>query len=108
MIVKPLRVPPILFQLDALRRRLPRQHERQADIKEQWRRRVAGFKGEQSLAYELSLIDQDEYLVFHDVRLPIGEYFAQFDLLILCSRFIVIIEVKILPVSFISPPPFTS
>ncbi|GAE31333.1 hypothetical protein JCM9152_2792 [Halalkalibacter hemicellulosilyticusJCM 9152] len=94
MIVKPLRVPSILFQLDGLRRRLPPNHERQTMIREQWRRRVAGYKGERSLQYELSFLDPKRYDLFHDVRLAVGDSFVQFDLLIVCSRFIVVVEVK--------------
>ncbi|MCK0470074.1 NERD domain-containing protein [Halalkalibacter sp. APA_J-10(15)] len=55
---------------------------------------MAGYKGERSLEYELSFLDPKRYDLFHDVRLAVGDYFAQFDLLIVCSCFIVVVEVK--------------
>ena len=93
MICKPRKVPRINQQLEALLRRLPLDHMKREQIAADFAKRNAGFAGEQSLDYPLSFLEEDFY-IFHDLRLYDGTHFFQIDTLILCKGFILILEVK--------------
>jgi hypothetical protein len=94
MIKKERDIPIVIKKLEGLKRRTNPNHPKKQFITEELAKRVAGFRGEQSLDYYLSFINED-YYVFHDLRIPDseGRYF-QIDLLILTNRFIFIGEVK--------------
>ncbi|MGD7009800.1 nuclease-related domain-containing protein [Metabacillus sp. 84] len=93
MIVKPLEVPLALKQLQALKRRLPSGHPKTESIKKALAARTAGYVGERALVYPLSFINND-FKIFHDVRLFDGQHYFQIDVLIVTKAFIVILEVK--------------
>lgn len=59
------------------------------DLAKSW----AGYHGERSLFYYLRLPEKD-YIIFHDLRLPNGTSFFQIDILILSTKFALILEVK--------------
>ncbi len=64
-------------------------------IEEDLRKRFAGYKGEQQLDYHLeSLTHNKNVRVFHDLRLPLRDYYFQIDTLLLTPFCILIIEVK--------------
>ncbi|MCR2821505.1 nuclease-related domain-containing protein [Lederbergia panacisoli] len=89
-------IPLIIFMLEALLRRLPQNHLKRGDIEEELSRRWAGFRGEQSLDYYVEgLLGRGQYVVFHDLRLPISdEKFFQINTLILTSSYFIILERK--------------
>ena len=93
LICKPRKVPRINQQFEALLRRLPMDHMKREQIAADFAKRQAGFAGEQSLDYPLSFLEEDFY-IFHDLRLFDGSHYFQIDTLILCKGFILILEVK--------------
>ncbi|MEB1806924.1 MAG: NERD domain-containing protein, partial [Bacillaceae bacterium] len=94
MIKKTRTVPVKILKLQALLRRLPRQHPKRRLVEEELAKSLAGYYGEKSIDYYLSFLPQ-EYLILHDLRLPDSEkrYF-QIDTLILSPKFFIILEVK--------------
>ncbi|TLS35332.1 nuclease-related domain-containing protein [Pseudalkalibacillus caeni] len=94
MIVKEREFPLSILKLQALLRRLPPDHPKIPSIKEELKKRTAGFKGETSLDFPLGLLDQQKYFILHDIRLPYKEHFFQIDTLVITCNFIVLIEVK--------------
>ncbi|WP_159462070.1 NERD domain-containing protein [Salirhabdus sp. Marseille-P4669] len=86
--------PLIIRMLEALLRRLHPNHNKRPKIVEEYNNRLSGYRGEQSLNFHISFLNK-EYFVFKDLRLPDSEgRFFQMDLLILTSKFIIIMEVK--------------
>ncbi|MDX8360741.1 nuclease-related domain-containing protein [Cytobacillus sp. IB215316] len=94
MIVMPRTTPIYIKKLEALVRRLPQSHPKRVGISEQLSKRLAGFKGEQEIDFPLSFLPEEEYHLFHDLRLFDGTHYFQLDTLILSQRFILILEVK--------------
>lgn len=94
MIVKARKYPKYLKQLEALQRRLFLSHPKYERIKENYAKRTAGYKGEQSIDYSLSFLDDQKYHILHDVRLFDGTHYFQIDTLILSRQYILILEVK--------------
>lgn len=93
MIVKERKTPIEILRLEALLRRLPRNHLKFPAIEEAYMRRRAGFQGELSLDYFLGYLPED-LLILHDLRLHDGKRYFQIDCLILTSSFVLILEVK--------------
>jgi len=94
MIIKEREIPIKIPILQALVRRINPKHPKLKMIEEELAKRVSGYKGEVSLDYYFSFLDEDEYYIFHSLRLPYKNYFFQMDSLIICRYFILIIEVK--------------
>lgn len=95
MIKKERRIPRKLLMLDALNRRISINHSAKNKIKEEVSMSYAGFRGEQSIDYQLTFIDNPNVYIFHDIRLQ-GEkstYF-QVDNLLLTQNYCLILEVK--------------
>ena len=55
---------------------------------------MAGYRGEQSASSILEVLPENEYFIFHDIRLQGKPHPFQMDLLILSSSFFLILEVK--------------
>jgi hypothetical protein len=94
MIIKKLEMPLTLKKLQALHRRLPQNHPKYALVQEKLAKGLAGYKGEVSVEYQLSLLPKDKYLIFHDIRLQEKEHFFQIDFLLLAKDFLTTLEVK--------------
>lgn len=96
MIIKERLYPIKAKKLEVLRRRLKKNHEKAQMIELEYAKVLAGYRGELSLNYFLSFLPQDQYYIFHDLRLPSlqNEYFFQMDILLLSKHFFLIIEVK--------------
>lgn len=94
MIKKERKIPLKIKKLEALLRRLPTTHSKYREIEGELAKSMAGYRGEQSLDYYLSLLPDQDYLIFHDLRLPHKNYFFQLDILILSASFFLIVEVK--------------
>jgi ribosomal protein L37AE/L43A len=96
MIVKAKQIPPVILKLQALSPRVPPHHNKHSFIKDDLARYLAGYKGEKSIEYYLSFLPDEEYYIFHDIRLFDGEHFFQMDTLILTKRLVCILEIKYL------------
>ena len=96
MIMKERQYPLKAKKLEALIRRLKANHPKATIIEQEYAKTLAGYRGEQSLNYFLSFLPQEQYFIFHDLRLPSlqNEYFFQMDILLLSQQFFLIIEVK--------------
>ncbi|RYM06648.1 NERD domain-containing protein [Sporolactobacillus sp. THM7-7] len=94
MIVKKRNTPRILRQLRALKSRLYNQHPQFSVIVQNEIRRANGFKGEASVDYYLSDLLENDFFIFHDLRLPFNDDFFQIDTLILTHCYMAIIEIK--------------
>ncbi|MCA1055466.1 NERD domain-containing protein [Rossellomorea aquimaris] len=94
MKVKECTVPRIILKLDALQGRLDPLHVKIPLIKDEWKKRLAGHKGEVSLEYVLGFLDPDEYVQLHGVRLKVDGIYFQIDTLILSRKTILVMEVK--------------
>ncbi|WP_408011628.1 nuclease-related domain-containing protein [Pseudalkalibacillus sp. A8] len=55
---------------------------------------TAGERGERSLDYYLSFINEKEYTFFNGIRLSSGKFYFQIDTLLINPNFILILEVK--------------
>ncbi|WP_078411021.1 nuclease-related domain-containing protein [Priestia abyssalis] len=94
MIIKPRKIPLSILKLRALLRRLPSNHPKIPLIQQELSKREAGYKGESSLDFYLSFLDEKNYFIFHDLRLQDESRFFQIDTLLLSKKFALIIEVK--------------
>lgn len=81
-------------KLEALIRRLFTSHPKWAEAAAEYKRRMAGYRGEKSLDFHLSMLPDTQYLIFHGLRLLYGGFYFQIDILLLCSTFAVVLEVK--------------
>ncbi|MCD7035620.1 NERD domain-containing protein [Metabacillus sp. GX 13764] len=94
MIVKNREKPLIIFQLEALLRRLPDEHPKKSEIHKELLKRKAGYRGEQSVDYYLSLLDEEKYDVYQDVRIFKNKNVFQIDTLLVTDYFLMILEIK--------------
>lgn len=94
MIAKKRKLPIYLLQLEALLRRLPEHHLKREEVAEDVKKQKAGYKGEQSVDYQLTFLPAEKYMIFHDVRLFDRSHYFQLDTLILTSKFLLFLEVK--------------
>ncbi|MCU1806624.1 NERD domain-containing protein [Cytobacillus firmus] len=94
MILKERKIPLLIRKTEALLRRLPSHHPKITLINEEMNKRLAGYKGETSLDFQLDFLDSKEYFILHDLRLPDNDRFFQIDTLILTKKFALILEVK--------------
>ncbi|WP_407269300.1 nuclease-related domain-containing protein [Radiobacillus sp. PE A8.2] len=79
---------------EALIRRLPENHPKIAKINENLANRIAGYRGEQALGYQLQRLEKTDFYIMQDLRLKQGELHFQIDTLLVSPTFILIIEVK--------------
>ncbi len=94
MLYKPRMEPVVLKKEKALLLRLMKNYPKYNEIERDYLKRKAGFKGELSIDYYLSLLPQEKYFILHDLRLPYGNHFFQIDTLLICSRFALLLEIK--------------
>lgn len=94
MIVKPLEPPISLLQTEALASRLHSDHTQKEEVRNDARILRAGYNGEKSLSYTISLIDKPSLHIFRNLRIQDGIGFFQIDNLIVSRHYCVIIEVK--------------
>lgn len=93
MIVKERKVPDFIRSMEVLLRRLPVTHSKRALIENDLIKRRAGFRGEEAVDYFLK--DLAEFMILKDIRLSNGYGgFYQIDVLLLCSNFLIILEIK--------------
>jgi hypothetical protein len=94
LIIKPRGIPLRIEQNAALLRRLVKHHPKRLNIEEDLSKRIAGFRGEQRIDYQLKLLPQEDYDLFFDLRLTDHIAFFQLDTLIVSPYFCAILEVK--------------
>lgn len=94
MIVKKREIPRRILQLQALLGRLPVGHPKFNEFKEQLSKRLAGYKGEKAIDYQLSGVLEKELFIFNDLRLKDSEKYFQIDSLILARSYIILLEIK--------------
>jgi hypothetical protein len=93
LILKELREPIRLKQVKALIRRIRKDHHKLPIIEDDLKKRTAGYRGEEELAYYLKYLNENQYYIFYDLRLLHNQPF-QMDTLIISPFFALIIEVK--------------
>lgn len=75
-------------------RRIPVDHTKNTEMKEELRKRQAGYNGERAISYYLDFLPEKDYFVFHDLRLPSRKHHFQIDYLVLSSHLALILECK--------------
>jgi hypothetical protein len=93
MVVLELQLPIQAYQCMALLRRIEKNHPIRPTIERDLKSWLKGYYGEKECNYYLSLLPEDQYYIFHGLRLIDKKHF-QIDLVILSSRFIFMGEVK--------------
>lgn len=94
MIVKERIIPIKIQKIKALLRRIPNSHWKRAEIEADLAKRWAGFRGEQTLDFQLSKLPKRDFMIIHGLRLSNGKHFFQIDTLLLTTSFVLILEVK--------------
>ncbi|WP_176010449.1 nuclease-related domain-containing protein [Paenalkalicoccus suaedae] len=94
MVIKPRKTPVSFRHFDALIRRLEVRHPLVWQVQQDYDNAKAGFAGEESLDFQLSLLRPAEHYILHQVRLQVNEHVFEIDTLIVYSNMIVILEVK--------------
>ncbi|MFP7298598.1 nuclease-related domain-containing protein [Neobacillus niacini] len=93
MIRLELTLPVQAEQCIALLRRMPKGHPVRSIVEKDLRSWLKGYYGEQNVAYHLSFLPENDYYIFHGLRLK-DKYEFQMDVLLISSKFALIIEVK--------------
>lgn len=99
MIKKELIKPQKIEKLEALLRRLhveqSFEQQKRKKVEEELAKALAGYRGEKSIDYYLGFLQKENFIIFHDLRLPFDEnrYF-QLDILLLSQHFLLILEIK--------------
>lgn len=94
MFVKEVKKPRKISKTEVLFNRISESHSKRNDVKLELSRHLRGYNGERSLTYYLNQLPEKDYYIFHNLRLPHGKYYFQIDFLIICSRFVMILECK--------------
>lgn len=79
---------------EALISRLPINHSKLPLIEEDYRRRIAGIRGEKELDYQLSFLPREKYIIINDLRLKQDQHYFQIDSLLISPRLSFIIDSK--------------
>lgn len=93
MIIKARTVPRIILELEALLRRVRKDHPKIPQIERELKKRWAGYKGELQVDYFLSLLPEDEFSILCDLNLLDKKRF-QIDTLLASRNFLLVIESK--------------
>ncbi|MDR6121039.1 hypothetical protein QFZ87_000636 [Bacillus sp. SLBN-46] len=94
MIAQEMRITPRMEKLEALIRRLSELNPKYPEVVAEYKRRMAGYRGEKSVYFYLTMLPNKDYLIFHGLRLFDGQYYFQMDFLLLCANFAMVLEVK--------------
>lgn len=94
LIVKKLEIPLLVPKLEALLTRIAPTNEKIPLIQSDLQKILAGYRGEKSLNFVFSFLPEKEYFILHDLRLFDGKNYFQIDILILSTKYLLILEVK--------------
>ncbi|MCF6138687.1 nuclease-related domain-containing protein [Pseudalkalibacillus berkeleyi] len=83
-----------MLQNEVLLRRLVMTHPKRPVIEADLSKLKAGFKGEQTSDYYVSLLPQNIYHLLPGLRLKDGDFYFQMDSVIITSKLIFVLEVK--------------
>lgn len=83
-----------LMQLEALDRRLHPFHPRKDNVQIDYRKKRSGIKGEREVAYSLGFLNENQYIILHNLRLSDQNGFFQIDKLVLTTNYLLVLEVK--------------
>jgi len=72
----------------------PQDHLQYTFIKDALGRTLAGYKGELQVDYQVSHIPDEDYHIFHDLRLQGRQSFFQIDTLLLSKKLLITLEIK--------------
>ncbi|MDZ5472213.1 nuclease-related domain-containing protein [Bacillus sp. 31A1R] len=94
LIAKELYVPIKLQTLEATLRRFHQNVHKRPNIETDFAKSWAGYHGERSLKYYLNFLPERDYIIFFDLRLLNFDNPFQMDILVLSSKYALILEVK--------------
>ena len=94
LFVKDCALPIRIQKLEALEGRIPTNDPIWPEIVKEYKSRMAGYRGEKSLKFHLSMLSDTNYQIYHNIRLLYRGYYFQIDFLVLCPRFTLVLEVK--------------
>ncbi|WP_373893990.1 NERD domain-containing protein [Virgibacillus natechei] len=94
MIVKKYEKTLELWQLEALDRRLITMHPEKGSVQKSLKNKRTGVKGEKEIEYPLRFLDNQKYLILHNLRIEDEQGYFQIDTLIMSAAYILILEVK--------------
>ncbi|WP_100010489.1 nuclease-related domain-containing protein [Lentibacillus sediminis] len=94
MFVKHRSKPFELLSLEALFRRLKEPYRRNEVLLGEYKKFLAGYRGEKKVDYKLSLYPHNNFHIFQSLRLNNFSHYFQIDTLILTNNFICILEIK--------------
>lgn len=83
-----------LWQLEALYRRLSPLHPLKDTIRKDIIKMKKGARGEKEVEYPLGFLNEDQYLILHNLRLHDQNGFFQIDTIVITEKYILILEVK--------------
>ncbi|MFA9559986.1 nuclease-related domain-containing protein [Evansella sp. AB-rgal1] len=92
--MKPLKKSIYLRKLEALSKRILQYNSSFPAVEKELISYKSGFRGEKSLEYYFTFLDEKNSLILHDLRLPYKTNFFQMDVIILTLSFIYLLEVK--------------
>jgi hypothetical protein len=93
MIKLELTMPVQALQCNAALQRLSKKHPLRPNIEKDLRKWLKGYYGERDVGYYLSFLPEEQFFIFHGLRLKDKKAF-QMDIVLLSPRYILIIEVK--------------
>ncbi|MBT2734840.1 nuclease-related domain-containing protein [Bacillus sp. ISL-7] len=93
MVVLELKLPIQAYQCMAILRRVSKNHPIRPTVERDLRSWLKGYYGEKECSYYLSLLPEEQYYIFHGLRLTDKKTF-QIDLVILSQNYIFLAEVK--------------
>lgn len=94
MIAKVRQIPKIIKEIDAVLNGLPNFHPKRPVLEGDRKNYMTGYRGELQVDYHLESIDNDNLLIFADIRLIHQNQAFQMDTLIVSPHFLLIIESK--------------
>lgn len=94
MIVKPYKECIMLKKLNALCRRLEEGHPKRNYVMNDYSKKIAEKKGEESIHFMLDFLDKSVFSKLYSVRIPDENGYFQMDVVLITANFILILEVK--------------
>ncbi|WP_138420738.1 nuclease-related domain-containing protein [Aquibacillus sediminis] len=94
MILKDLERPIRLKKIGALLPRLSTNHKQRQLIEEDYAKLSTGYRGEKEIFRHLKRLEDEKFLILHNLRLKQGDSFFQIDFLVIHPRFLINIESK--------------
>lgn len=83
-----------LYQYEALIRRLSPHHKMMGKIQSDFKRKRSGVKGEKEVEFPLRFLEEQNYLILHNLRIADSNGYFQIDTLIINEKYILILEIK--------------